>query len=141
MGKRVVEAAGLLLITRDLPQKFLLLQHPRRWDLPKGHIEAGEDILTAALRETEEETGIPTTSIEVDANFKYVVEYPVTGAKRGDYLKRVTYLLGYIPSTMPVTLTEHIGHKWFEWAFDEPIQARTIDPLLQSVRAYLKQLE
>ena len=33
-------------------------QHGKSWSLPKGHIEEGEDALTAAKREIEEETGI-----------------------------------------------------------------------------------
>ena len=53
-----VDAAGLLLMTRAEPRKFLLMRHRDRWDLPKGHVEPGEGIREAALRETEEETGI-----------------------------------------------------------------------------------
>lgn len=38
---------------------MLLIRDPyRNWGLPKGHVEAGEDDLGAALREVEEETGL-----------------------------------------------------------------------------------
>jgi len=34
-------------------------QHPNEWDIPSaGHVDAGEDLLTACQRETEEELGI-----------------------------------------------------------------------------------
>lgn len=60
-------SAGLLLYRRGDPGLELLLAHPggpswaRRdagaWTLPKGEVRPGEDLLAAALREFEEETG------------------------------------------------------------------------------------
>lgn len=38
-------------------------QHRNSWSLPKGHIEANENALTAAKREIEEETGIPASEL------------------------------------------------------------------------------
>jgi bis(5'-nucleosidyl)-tetraphosphatase len=39
--------------------EFLLLHYPEgHWDLPKGHVEKGEEELETALRELFEETGI-----------------------------------------------------------------------------------
>ncbi|MBA4274161.1 MAG: RNA pyrophosphohydrolase [Alphaproteobacteria bacterium] len=35
------------------------------WQMPQGGIDAGEDAKTAALRELEEETGIPQDAVEV----------------------------------------------------------------------------
>jgi 8-oxo-dGTP pyrophosphatase MutT (NUDIX family) len=42
------------------PNKKVLVvsQHGTSWSLPKGTLEEGEDALTAALREIEEETGV-----------------------------------------------------------------------------------
>ena len=37
---------------------MLLLRAFRNWDFPKGLVEAGEDPLAAALRETREEAGL-----------------------------------------------------------------------------------
>lgn len=48
-GGIVVNSEGRILIVS---------QHGTSWSLPKGHIEAGEDTLTAALREIHEESGI-----------------------------------------------------------------------------------
>lgn len=74
------QSAGILIyrMTNDEPEFFLV--HPGGpffrnknegwWTVPKGEIQAGEEPLTAALRELEEETGyvargqfIPLTSI------------------------------------------------------------------------------
>ena len=37
---------------------LLIKDSYRNWGFPKGHVEAGEDAATAALREIEEETGL-----------------------------------------------------------------------------------
>jgi 8-oxo-dGTP pyrophosphatase MutT (NUDIX family) len=51
-----IEAAGG--VVADDAQNVLMIYRRERWDLPKGHIDAGEDALTAAVREIEEETGV-----------------------------------------------------------------------------------
>lgn len=51
-----VEAAGGLVV--DGTGRWLLIHRNGRWDLPKGHVERGEDTETAALREVAEETGV-----------------------------------------------------------------------------------
>ena len=50
-----VEAAGG--VVTDPAGRWLLMRRNGRWDLPKGHIEPGEDAATAAVREIAEETG------------------------------------------------------------------------------------
>lgn len=51
-----VEAAGGVVV--DDRGRWLLIHRNGRWDLPKGHLEAGESIETCAAREVEEETGV-----------------------------------------------------------------------------------
>ena len=51
-----VEAAGGVVV--DSAGRWLLIHRNGRWDLPKGHLEAGESIETCAAREVEEETGV-----------------------------------------------------------------------------------
>ena len=51
-----VEAAGGAV--RDGKGNLLMIFRNGRWDLPKGHVESGEETGTAALREVAEETGI-----------------------------------------------------------------------------------
>jgi bis(5'-nucleosidyl)-tetraphosphatase len=133
---RIIEAAGMLLFALETPPKFLLMRHHNRWDLPKGHAEEGEDILTTALRETEEETGIQRSDIRIDADFRFLTEYDVRGQKRGDYRKRVTYFLGYVSAVRPITLTEHLSYLWWTWPQPERIQTQTIDPLVAAAREH-----
>ena len=51
-----VEAAGG--VVADDAQNVLMIYRRERWDLPKGHIDTGEDALSAAVREIAEETGV-----------------------------------------------------------------------------------
>lgn len=51
-----VEAAGG--VVRDERGELLMILLRSRWDLPKGHVEAGESGAEAALREVEEETSV-----------------------------------------------------------------------------------
>lgn len=52
----LVEAAGG--VVQNERGELLMIELRGRWDLPKGHIEAGEEASVAALREVEEETGV-----------------------------------------------------------------------------------
>ena len=54
---KVITAAGGLVLNQE--KEFLFIYRAGKWDLPKGRIEEGEDIETTALREVEEECGIP----------------------------------------------------------------------------------
>ena len=53
-------SAGVLLFRDDDAgvRRYLLLDYGSHWDYPKGHVEPGEDDVTAARRELMEETGI-----------------------------------------------------------------------------------
>ena len=58
--------------------KFLLIReqkHNQTWYLPAGRVDAGEDLFSAAIRETQEEAGIP---IEIDGVLR--VEHTPTTA-------------------------------------------------------------
>lgn len=121
--------------------EFLLMRHPNRWDLPKGHCEAGESFLETALRETEEETGIAAEGIKIDRQFKfdlfYPVQYPKTGAQV--FEKQVRYFLGFLTDKPDLVLTEHRSATWHRWDPPHSIQTQTIDPLLKSVAQHISQ--
>lgn len=134
---RIRQAAGLVLLTRMAPQHLLLLKHKSRWDLPKGHVDPGEELISAALRETEEETGIDAQAIELDPVFEFRVAYDVQHKKHGFYHKQVFYYLGYIERICDIHLTEHLDYRWWPWPPEESIQPETIDPLLAAVREHV----
>ncbi len=121
--------------------EFLLMRHPTRWDLPKGHCDEGESFLETALRETEEETGISANTIDIDPKFEfdlfYEVQYPETGDQ--SFEKQVRYFLGFLDHKPQLILTEHASASWHLWRPPHRIQAQTIDPLLASVARHLGQ--
>lgn len=63
---RGVEIVSSAIIQKD--GKILLTKSPKwsnKWTLPGGHIEAGEPILEAAMREAEEETGLKLRPVKI----------------------------------------------------------------------------
>jgi len=135
----VVEAAGVLLLTRARPRQFLLMRHPDRWDLPKGHAEPGESARQTALRETSEETGLGPAAIALEPDFQFHTEYEVRYADQPDppRTKRLTIFLGWIDRPREIACTEHSGYRWWPWSPPHAIQPETIDPLLSEVARYL----
>ncbi|SDZ41247.1 mutator mutT protein [Evansella caseinilytica] len=56
IGKHVITAGAVIL---NEEAQILLKKDPKRgWELPGGHVEQGETIKAAVIREVKEETGI-----------------------------------------------------------------------------------
>lgn len=66
--------------------ELLFIERNRKWDLPKGRAESGEDIETTSLREVEEETGVENLSIE-----RFLQETYHIYKNKGQYKLKVTY--------------------------------------------------
>lgn len=79
-------SAGAILSTRNDDEILYLLirDNHGNWGFPKGHLEEGEDLLKAAQREIEEETGIRAV---IDTDFRQDLHYimPNGVAKRSVY--------------------------------------------------------
>lgn len=80
-----METSAGIILTHN---KKLLLCHPTNasmlgtWSIPKGHIEAGEELIEAAYRETLEEIGLKLDFNNIDPD-PILIEYSKkgTGAK------------------------------------------------------------
>lgn len=106
------EAAVLVAIT-DRPNPGVLLTvrrehmrtHAGQVSFPGGRLDPGEDAVTAALREAEEELGLPPDRVQLwGAADSYVT---VTGYA-------VTPILGLVPPDLPLAPHEHEVADWFE---------------------------
>lgn len=53
---KIITAAGGLVLNES--KKVLFIYRGNKWDLPKGRVEEGENLMEAAIREVEEECGI-----------------------------------------------------------------------------------
>ncbi len=133
-------SCGFLILRGQPIDSFLLMKHPRRWDLPKGHVDEGESEMQCALRELEEETGIGAGDIEVDPYFQFENRYLVNQKRyggKGLIEKKLLIFLGRLIRPVKIVVTEHDGYRWFDWSPPHQIQEWTIDPLLHAVHDHL----
>lgn len=138
---RKLKSCGVIVMRLQPQMSFLLLRYPERYDLPKGHLESGEDDLTCALRELYEETGIQANDIDIDPSFRFTDIYK-TRYKRfpGEKIeKTLVIFLGLLKEEVKVKLDGHIGYQWVEWNPPHNIQERTINPLLVHLQQYFAQ--
>lgn len=98
---------------------YLLLHYLKRsgnseeyWDLPKGHIEKGEDILNTVKREVFEETGLK--DINFIDGFKETIRYFFKFEEK-NIMKFVTFYLVETKTKEVEVSEEHIGYKWLSY--------------------------
>ena len=134
-----VKSCGVFVMRRKPELSFLLMRHADRWDLPKGHVDAGESDLQCAMRELYEETGITARDIQLDDRFEFVTEYTIHEKRYPDRLvhKTLRIFLGWLARNVEIQSSEHLGFEWFEWQPPHQIQEQTIDPLLAKVEKFL----
>jgi len=101
-GMIVFRAAG-----RVKEPHFLLLDYGRYWDFPKGHVEKGEDDLSAAVRELAEETGVDV--VEPVEGFKQEMTYFFRDKRKGLIRKTVVLFLGQTDASDVTVSHEHVG--------------------------------
>lgn len=111
------------------------MKHPKRWDLPKGHVDEGETNRECALRELQEETGIALEHLRIDDGFKYKDRY-IVESKRGKKKKTLIIYLAELIEEVEIVPTEHEGFEWVDWNPPHAIQEKTIDPVLAQVDAW-----
>lgn len=106
-------SAGIIPLFKNNQDEYecLLIQYSNgdHWDFPKGHIEKGEDALTAAQRELQEETGLRCESLI--PNFAAFLYYSIKH-NNVPRVKEVQFFAGIV-SAQAVTLSaEHSAYKW-----------------------------
>ncbi|HWU04425.1 MAG TPA: CoA pyrophosphatase, partial [Novosphingobium sp.] len=92
---------GLLLIHRPTTMRA----HPGQVAFPGGRREAGESVVEAALREADEELGIPPDQVRVIG---------ATDIYRTGTGYEVTPVLALVPPDLPLAPNPHEVAQWFE---------------------------
>ncbi len=117
----VEKSAGAIIFRKEGDKIFFLLLHypsashraeKEYWDLPKGHIEKGEDVLATAKRESFEETGL--NDLQFINGFKETIRYFFKWEGK-NILKFVTFLLAKTQTKNIKISEEHLGFNWFEF--------------------------
>ncbi|MDR0694328.1 MAG: NUDIX domain-containing protein [Prevotellaceae bacterium] len=117
-----VEAAGGLV--RKPTGEVLMIYRNNRWDLPKGHREAGETPEETALREVEEECGITGLQLfhRITATYHIYRDSEHAVLKRTDW-----YAMNYNGTATPAPQTvEGITHAEWKSAAELPAILPTV---------------
>ena len=130
---QIIEAAGGLVKNKN--NEFLFIFRNGKWDLPKGKIEKGESIKTAAVREVEEECGIGQLTIKKELTSTFHTYYINNRA----ILKRTYWFkMDCADDSKLVPQTEEgiTDVKWISLKNIDPIYSNTFE----SIKEVLKEL-
>lgn len=108
-------SSGIIIFRRALDKRLYLLLHYQfkgdYWDFPRGNLKEKETLRQAAIRETNEETGLSEDDLIIIEGFEEKVRWyyrlhnkPVN--------KYVTYLLAETKRKEIRISKEHAGFKW-----------------------------
>jgi 8-oxo-dGTP pyrophosphatase MutT (NUDIX family) len=138
---RQVKSCGILVFRRQPELAFLLMRHPDRLDLPKGHLRKRETEVECAFRELEEETGLSQTDVQFQEGFRFVTTYYPRYERYGGEVveKQVVLFLAYLLQPREIRVSEHGGHEWVPWQPPHHIQRGTIDEILEAVERFFAQ--
>jgi 8-oxo-dGTP pyrophosphatase MutT (NUDIX family) len=112
-----VGAAGGLV--RHSSGRYLFIEKKGRLDLPKGHIEPGEDPETCAIREVSEECGIAGHTIVKSISPSYHT-YSWEGIS---YLKKTSWFLMQYEGDMVTDPQQDEGITKVEWLFPDELNS------------------
>jgi len=104
-------------------------KHDQRWYLPAGRVEPGETFVAAAVRETQEETGVPVRVVGI-LRIEHTAR--ITGARL-----RVVFLAEPINDTLPKSIPdeESLAAVWvrLEQLGDYPLRGSEVQELFRYV--------
>lgn len=110
-----VEVSSGIIVFRDHDgnRKYLLLGRKEGFlDFPKGHIEKDETEVEAAIRETQEETGLKVQPLE---GFRREMKYWFKFSGELIHKKVVMFVGEASDNESPATSSEHTGFEWLDY--------------------------
>jgi len=132
----MMTSAGIIVVRREADDwKYLFLRAFRNWDFPKGEVQADEAPLDAALRETEEETGIGDLQFRWGQGFKETEPYN-RGRKIARYYVAATSQPEVVFSVNPaIGAPEHHEYRWLSYSELEKLAPPRLLPVIRWARS------
>ena len=103
--RKTETAGGLVLNSKGLV--LVVSQHGTSWSLPKGHMDPGEDALTAAKREIHEESGVRDLTLVRELGTYERYKISKSGGDDTSELKRITMFLFTTPEEILKPIDPH----------------------------------
>ena len=108
--KKIIAAGGLVL---NDDNELLMIFRRKKWDLPKGKLDAGESIEACAVREVKEETGLQILKLE---KFINTTLHIYTDLHLNQDVKKETHWFKmYAPNDQPLIPQLIEGIEKIEW--------------------------
>jgi 8-oxo-dGTP pyrophosphatase MutT (NUDIX family) len=138
-------SSGIIVFRTVLGQRLYLLLHYHYkgdyWDFPRGNIREPETPRMAAIRETEEETGLSANQLRIVEGFEENVKWFYRLNEKTVH-KQVTYFLAETENEDVKISEEHVGARWL--SFEDALSLlkyRNSKKLLKKAENYLRKLE
>ncbi len=129
-----VLSAGVVVV-RDAEDgwRLLLLRAYRDWDFPKGLVEAGEDPLETACRETAEEAGITRLAFRWGTGWQETPPYSGGRKKARYYLAETDQSEVRFSVNPELGRPEHHEYRWVSLSEARDLAANRLQPVLDWV--------
>ncbi|MCB0664770.1 MAG: NUDIX domain-containing protein [Saprospiraceae bacterium] len=128
---KFIEAAGGLCLRNNA--EMLFIERLGVWDLPKGKVDRGEDIESAAIREVQEETGLETSIVSKVGN----TWHTYYDRKERRILKRTNWFEMMLSGSEIVRIQREENITDFRWIHPQQFLEGNF-PTYQSIREIVK---
>jgi len=113
-NEEIVSAGGVIIRKQDSGVDVCLILRDRHgpsvWNLPKGHVEPGETIEVAALREVQEETGLNGRVLSPLATIRYQFRPEGSTVMRNKVVHY--FLMDYVDGSLSAHDREVVESRW-----------------------------